>query len=181
MGRGWKDIRRGELLGFRVTVYFTEALLEMQSFLSCRVQSWAAVLYPWLSKTAHSGCGQQQQRGERLFRGSVLPRVLCVCVLHLWMSHPSWMAPVGTGHVDSEAALRASLCSQLGVTHLLEVLSFPSLSPNLGLQKHRARGKPRAVFVPWGCPSWNLLLADTASSDIDTLISFGVLHCVYIF
>lgn len=44
----------------------------MQSFLSCRVQSWAAVLCPWLSKRANSGCGQQQQSGERLFRGSVL-------------------------------------------------------------------------------------------------------------
>lgn len=99
------------------------------------------------------------------------------------ISHPKQMsAPLGTGHVDSEVAAGACLlCARLGIAHLVKILSFISLLPDLGLQKHILSTKPKAVFVPRGCPSWNLLLVDTVRSSIETIIFFGILHCVYIF
>lgn len=54
------------------------------------------------------------------------------------ISHPKQMsAPIGTVHVDSKVAVGACLLSaQLGIAHLVKVLSFISLLPDLGLQKH---------------------------------------------
>lgn len=58
-------------------------------------------------------------------------------------------APIGTARVDSKVAMGACLlCAQLGIAHLVEVLSFISFSPDLRLQKHKLGIKPRAVFVP---------------------------------
>lgn len=66
------------------------------------------------------------------------------------ISHPKEMpAPIGTAHIDSEVAAGACLlCARLRIAHVAKVLSFISLSPDLGLQKHTLSIKPRAVFVP---------------------------------
>lgn len=153
MGRGWKGLRKRNTVRFPWTLQTVNVLLEhfWKSSPSSAAEFRAELLCSipgCLKQSSGSGRGQQQQRGEGLFTASVLPRVLCACVLPPCVSHPRRISPVGTGHVDSEAAVGASLCTQLGITHLLKVLSFTSLLPNLGLQKHAARIKPRTVFVP---------------------------------
>jgi len=63
---------------------------------------------------------------------SVIAYYIC-CTSHL----KQMSACIGTVHVVSEVAVEACLLhSWLGIAHLVKVLSFISLLPGLGLQKH---------------------------------------------
>lgn len=127
MGRGWENIRKRSSVGFPWASQTSNVLLE---HLRKSSPSSAAEFRPELLCSI-PGCLKQliqvvarNSREKRLFKVSVLLQgSLCLC------------APaVGTGHVDSEAPVGVSLCTQLGITLLLQVLSFPCLSPSLGLQ-----------------------------------------------
>lgn len=185
MGRVWKGIRK-RFLEFPWPSQTINVLLE--HFWKCSPSSAAEFRAELLCSVP--GClkeliqvvASNSRVGKGCSGDQSYSRVLRACELHPWMSHPSWVTPVRTGPRDSEVAVGASLCTQLGVAHLLQLLSFLSFSfTHLGTSEAQTRMKPRAVFVPGGCPSWNLLLADTASSYIDTVTSFGILHCIYIF
>lgn len=63
--------------------------------------------------------------GKGCSRGQSCSRGPCACALHPCMNWP-------------RVAVGVSLCSQLGVPHLLQVLSFPPFSPHLGPEEHRA-------------------------------------------
>lgn len=190
MGRGWKDIRK-RFFGFLWPSQTINVLLdhfwktsppsaaELRAELLCSI--------PGALKQLIQVVASNNREGKGCSRDQSCSRVLCASIpvslcLYPCMSRPRWVAPVGSGHMDSEVAVGVSLCTQLDITHLLQVLSFLSFSfTHFGTSEAQSRMKPRAVFVLGGCPSWNLLLADTASSYIDTVISFGILHCIYIF
>lgn len=70
---------------------------------------------------------------------------LSVIMYYPCISHPKQMSgPIGTVHIDSEVALGVCLLfSCLGIAHLVKVLNFISLSPDLGCQKHVLSIKPQ--------------------------------------
>lgn len=105
--------------------------------------------------------------GKGCWRGQSCSRGPCACALHPCMSWPR-------GCCGSVPVLSAGCPTSAPGPQLSSFTPF-------GTWGAQSRMEPRAAFVLWGCPRWNLLLADTASSYTDTVISSGILHCIYIF